>query len=269
MPVRTVESMSPEVVAEWAKRLLDADRDRRSTSPISDEHPEATIADAYAIQAEWARLRTAGGAQLVGRKIGATSEAIQRLFGVDQPDFGHLFDDMQVPDGGQVPLRVLIQPKVEGELAFVLKDDLSGPGVDTADVLACTEYVLPCIEIIDSRIDRWRIRLVDTIADNGSSGLFVLGKHHIDPYSPDLASIELKLIQSRVSVAEGSGKAVLGHPATAVAWLANALAPFGASLAKGSVVLSGAFATAVDARPGDSFVADFGPAGRVSCMFVE
>jgi 2-keto-4-pentenoate hydratase len=257
--------MAAEEVERWADRLYRAERAQTSIPPLSDAYPWASVADGYAIQAGYARRRIDAGAQLVGRKIGATSEAIQRLFGVNQPDFGHLFDDMRIDDDGPVSSGQLVQPKVEGELAFILAETLAGPGVDRAMVLRATDHVLPCIEIIDSRIQDWRIRLVDTIADNGSSARFILGRPPIDPLVVDLASIEVRLLKNRSEVAAGRGDAVLGHPADAVAWLANAIAPFGASLPVGAIVLSGAFATAVDGAPGDRFVADFGAAGRASC----
>jgi 2-keto-4-pentenoate hydratase len=258
--------VNPQTVSSLAQELFDAERARSTLVPLSERHPELTPREAYAVQESYATLRRAGGARLVGRKIGATSEAIQTLFGIDTPDYGHIFDDMVVPDGAAIPRETLIQPMVEPELAFVLKSELRGPGVTRAAVFAATAAIVPCLEIIDSRIVDWKIRYVDTVADNGSSARCVFGA----PFTAedlDLAAQEAVLRCNDEVVGRATGAAVLGHPADSVAWLANALGAYGHALEAGAYVLSGSFTTAVRAERGDHFTADFTGAGSVSCHF--
>ena len=233
-------------------------------APLTDTYPDMTVADAYAVQQEYARLRVGSGASLVGHKVGATSKAIQELFSIDTPDYGHLFDDMRWDEGVALPIRELIQPLAEPEIAFVLDDELRGPGLTAEDVLDAARGVVPCIEIIDSRIDGWRIRLADTVADNGSSARFIVGSI-VMPLPPDLRSEAVVFERNGEVVGQGTGAAVLGHPAEAAAWLANALGEFGLVLEAGSVVLSGSITSAVPARPGDRFIARFSTLGEVSC----
>lgn len=255
--------MTTEVLA---RELFDAERRATPLTPISERHPDLTPSDAYAIQAAYAALRTDHGAQLVGRKIGATSTAIQELFDIDTPDYGHVFDDMVVPNGGAIATNRLIQPMVEPELAFILDRDFAGPGVRGSDVVAATTAILPCLEIIDSRIRDWAIRFVDTVADNGSSARCVFG----DPVIPQelrLDEIEAILSKNGSAAATATGTAVLGHPADSVAWLANALGGLGSGLRAGEYVLSGSFTTAFRAMPGDRFEATFSDVGAVSCEF--
>lgn len=253
-------------VGGLAEAIYDADRARIPIPPPSDRYPDAGGDAGYAVQEAWARLRVErDGATLVGRKIGATSRAIQELFDIDTPDFGHIFDDMVVPDGGTVRLGDLIQPMVEPELAFILGHDLRGPGVTPADALAAARAVVPCIEIIDSRIADWKIRFFDTVADNGSSGRCVFGPPVALP--EDLAAVRAVMSRNGEAIGEATGEAVLGHPANAVAWLANALGEFGRGLESGQYVLSGSFMTAIRAQPGDAFEATFGGVGTVGCSF--
>jgi 2-keto-4-pentenoate hydratase len=253
-------------ITKIAEDILLAERRTVALEPLSRRHPGLTAADAYAIQEEYATLRRSEGATLVGRKIGCTSKAVQDLFGIDQPDYGQIFDAMLVANGGEIARDSLIEPMAEPEIAFVLRDGLRGPGVSIADVLAATESVAPCIEVIDSRIAGWEIQFVDTVADNGSSARAVIG----DPSPLDglaLDELEVDFRQNGETIARATGDAVLGHPAAAVAWLANALAPFGRSLEPAQTVLSGSITTAVRAVAGDLFEASFEELGSVSCRF--
>jgi 2-keto-4-pentenoate hydratase len=259
--------MSAQMVdkADLARELYDAERSGRPLEPISKRHPHVSPDDAYAVQEEYARLRVAGGATLVGRKVGATSKAIQELFGIPTPDYGHLFDDMLV-ENGEIPTDELIQPLVEPELAFVFDRDLAGPGVTRAEVLEAMVGVAPCIEIIDSRIADWQITYVDTVADNGSSARFLVGET-IEVGGLDLIGVKGTMLRNDVEVGTATGAAVLGHPADAVAWLANELGRLGSLLCAGHWVLSGSFMTAVAAVSGDTFAAVFDGVGSVSCRF--
>lgn len=254
--------------AALAGELYDAEKQRTTLRPLTERHPDLALADAYAVQSAYATLRRdQDGTETVGVKVGATSLAIQEYFGIDQPDFGVLLGDMRCES--EVALDELIQPRMEPELAFILSEPLAGPGVGVADVLRVTKYVLPCLEIIDSRIDDWQIRLEDTVADNGSSARFVLGDAVAVQDLPDLATTEVTFGRNAEPPISALGSAVLGHPAAAVAWLANALGALGARLESGHVVLSGSFTTAVDIGPGDVFTATFAQLGTVSVRASE
>jgi len=240
---------------------------RAPTRPLTDSLPALGAPDAYAIAQRGIERRVGAGARVVGHKIGLTATAVQRQLGVDSPDYGTLLDDMQLPDGGVADASALLAPKVELELAFVLGEPLAGPGVTVDDVQRATVFVAPAIEIVDSRIADWRIRLADTIADNASSGLFVLGATRRRPGDLDVTAVEATLRRGGEVVERGRSAAVLGDPRRAVAWLADALASSGDGLRAGHVVLSGACTRMVDAVPGDAFRGDFGPLGTVSVSF--
>jgi 2-keto-4-pentenoate hydratase len=250
-----------------AEALYWAEVRREPIEPLTDRYPDLTVREAYEIQLLVVDRKVSEGARVVGKKIGLTSPAMQRMLGVDQPDYGHLLDRMQVADAGVIERERLIQPRIEGEIAFLLKRDLAGPGIEIEDVLTATEMIVPALEVIDSRIQGWRIRLADTIADNASSGLFVLGEtwHRAEEF--DLASVEMILRCRGEEVLRGKGEAVLGHPARAVAWLANALSEFGTGLKAGEIVLSGSLGAARAVESGDEVEADFGALGRVSVRF--
>ncbi|ETA81593.1 2-keto-4-pentenoate hydratase [Youngiibacter fragilis] len=252
---------------ELANLLKQAERTCIPVNAISKENPEIEIADAYAVQLLNIGKEVADGRKITGKKIGLTSLAMQNLLGVNRPDFGHLLDTMEVKDE-VVDRKKLLQPKVEGELAFVLKKDLAGPGVTSKDVIEATDYVVPSIEIVDSRIANWKINIIDTVADNASSGMYVVGKERIDPMETDLLSIKMKLYKNGEYINGGIGSDVLGDPAEAVAWLANTLSEFGVSLKKGEVVLSGAFSAALAAEAGDEFTAVYENIGEVKVKFV-
>jgi 2-oxopent-4-enoate/cis-2-oxohex-4-enoate hydratase len=206
---------------------------------------------------------------VIGKKIGVTSEAVMNMLDVRQPDFGHLTSAMVFADGAAIDVSQLIAPKAEGEIAFVLKHDLAGPGVTNADVLRATEAVLPCFEIVDSRIRDWKIRIQDTVADNASSGVFVLGDQAVDPRELDLALVGMTLEKNGEIAATGAGAAALGHPANAVAWLANTLGRLGMTLNAGEVILSGSLAAMVPVTAGDSLRISLGGIGSASVRFIQ
>jgi 2-keto-4-pentenoate hydratase len=233
-------------------------------APLTKTYPDLTAEEAYQIQLAYVERRLADGAKVTGKKIGLTSQAIQQQIGVDQPDYGHLFDAMLVPEGEPVESSELIQARIEVEVAFVLGKDLRGPGVDFVQALAATEFVLPSFEIIDSRIENWRIRLQDTVADNGSSARYVLGARPTAVKDVDLRLVGMIFEKNGTVVATGMGAASLGHPANAVAWLANALAAAGVPLLAGEVILSGSLEDAVAIEPGDVFHATIDQLGCVS-----
>jgi 2-keto-4-pentenoate hydratase len=247
--------------------LLNAEIDHKVVAPLTELDPNISVEEAYQVQLVTIRRKLEAGQRIVGKKIGLTSLAMQKMLGVDQPDYGHLLDSMVVENGGVIKFEKVLQPKVEAEIAFVLKEDLVGPGVTFLDVLQSTDYILPAIEIVDSRIKGWEIKLQDTIADNASSGLFVLGDKPIAPSQIDLVKVKMDLIKNGNIVNSGVGEAVLGNPATCVAWLANKLSEFGITLKAGEVILSGALSAAIDAAPGDYFIARFTDLGEVAVIF--
>ena len=260
--------MTPELHQTLGDELYAALCERQTVEPLSTRHPEITIADAYAIQQRMLARRLAGGERVVGKKIGVTSRAVMDMLGVFQPDFGWLTDGMVFNEGQAVPAASLIQPKAEGEIAFVLKRTLKGPGITAADVLAATEGVMACFEIVDSRIRDWKIRIQDTVADNASCGVFVLGDRLVDPREVDLATCGMVLEKNGEIVATGAGAAALGQPARAGAWLANTLGALGIGLEAGEVVLSGSLAAMVPVQAGDHLRVTIGGIGGCSVRFI-
>lgn len=254
-------------IVEAYKHLLQAEKNKKSVAPLTDLYPDITIHDAYQVQMKSIDQKVKDGQKIVGKKIGLTSFAMQELLGVNQPDYGHLLDGMDIPNGGSIPIETLFNPKVEGELAFVLKKDLKGPAVTVEDVLEATEYIVPSIEIVDSRITDWKIKLEDTVADNASCGLFTLGAQRFDPNGMDLTKIEMSLYKNGEFMNKGTGADVLGHPAKCVAWLANKLTEYDVTLKAGEVILSGALSAAVVAQKGDVFTAEFSQLGKVKVSF--
>lgn len=262
--------MDASTVDELAQEIYRSERAGVSNEPLSTRHADLTAPLAYAIQEGYASLRTENGARLIGRKIGCTNKAIQGLFGITTPDFGHLFDDMVVPDRGDVIVHELIAPMVEPELTFLLDKDVKGPGAEVSDVLQATSAILPSLEVIDSRIRDWEIAFVDTVADNGSSARCVFGRPV--PYRPTDAGIDLRaekvqLLRNGEEFDSGLGEAVLGHPAAAVAWLANSLSEYGRWLRAGDYVMSGSMTRAARVESHDLFEAVFDNFGTVSCRF--
>jgi 2-oxopent-4-enoate hydratase len=258
---------SPEIVASLARELEAAERDRAPIAPLAGRIEGFDLAQAYAVQSAVIGGRLAGGALLIGHKVGLTNVAMQKQLGVEEPDYGRLLDDMQIEADGEISLAALIQPRIEPEIAFVLRSALVGPGVTPEDALAATEAVAPTLEIIDSRIADWKITLVDTVADNASSSRFVVGPRRAVG-SLDLAALEGRLEVDGTSVGSGRGSAVLGHPAAALAWLANTLAAFGESLAAGEVIIPGALCASVPLVAGSTFRADMDELGAVTVRAV-
>ena len=262
-----------KVITTLANELFQALRGGYSISPLirrqDEKRSDLTIDDAYAISLHCLRLREQDGEQVIGKKIGVTSKPVQEMLNVHQPDFGFLTQSMHYQDGDCISLSEagLIQPRAEGEIAFCLKHDLQGPGVTASDVLAATEWVAPCFEIVDSRIDDWKITIVDTIADNASCGVFVIGEQHTNPNSLDLALASMQLQRNGEVAGSGLGSAVQGHPAQAVAWLANTLGEYGIPFKKGEIILSGALSPLVDARSGDQFNMEIDGLGCCSISF--
>ncbi|MBP0047432.1 fumarylacetoacetate hydrolase family protein [Marinobacterium sp. AK62] len=263
--------MNASLIEKLGRELHVALKEGCTLSPLIERHPQLSIDDAYHISLHTLQLREADGERVIGKKIGVTSKAVQEMLNVHQPDFGFLTDRMHFADGAEVSLSAagLIQPRAEGEIAFCLKHDLTGPGVTAEDVLAATEWVAPCFEIVDSRIDDWRISIVDTVADNASCGVFVIGETHTDPNTLDLAAVAMQIRKNDEPAGSGLGSAVQGHPAAAVAWLANTLGEYGIPFRKGEIILSGALAPLIPVSAGDHFSLKAEEMGSCSIRFVE
>ncbi|WP_454830427.1 2-oxopent-4-enoate hydratase [Paraburkholderia xenovorans] len=259
--------MQKTEITRLGDELYQALNNQSVVEPLTTRHPEMTITDAYQIQQCMIGRRVQAGERVVGKKIGVTSAAVMNMLDVYQPDFGYLLDGMIYNEGQSIATDTLIQPKAEGEIAFILKKDLIGPGVTNADVLAATECVMPCFEIVDSRIRDWKIRIQDTVADNASCGVFVLGDCAVDPRRLDLALCGMVLERNGEIIATGCGAAALGSPVNAVAWLANTLGLLGVPLKAGEVILSGALAAMFPVKAGDSFRVSIGGLGRCSVRF--
>ncbi|OMB94567.1 2-keto-4-pentenoate hydratase [Mycobacterium sp. NS-7484] len=259
--------LSDEVRAQLAADLAQAERSRVPMTPLTDGHPDIDVVDAYEIQLINIRQRVAEGAKIVGHKVGLSSKAMQDMMGVDEPDYGHLLDEMEVFEDVPVKSGRFLYPRVEVEVGFILADDLPGAGCTEEDVLAATAAFAPAIELIDTRITNWQIKLCDTIADNASSAGWVLGEARVSPKDIDICNIDAVLTNHGEVVAEGRSDAVLGNPVTAVAWLARKVESFGVRLKAGDIVLPGSCTRAIDAPPGSDFVADFAGLGSVRLSF--
>jgi len=262
--------MDEALIGALADELFAALRARRTLEPLTSRHPGITVDDAYRISLRLLQRRQDAGERLVGKKIGVTSKAVQDMLDVRQPDFGFLTDTMQVPDGSSVSLAQagLIQPRAEGEIAFMLKSDLRGPGVTREQVLAATAWVAPCFEIVDSRIRDWKIKIQDTVADNASCGVFVLGDSLVDPRSVDLVHCGMVLEKNGEIISTSCGASVQGSPVNAVAWLANTLGRLGIGLKAGDIILSGSQSPLVPVVAGDSLYCSVGGLGGTSVRFV-
>ena len=254
-------------VKQYAAQLAEAEATKIGTAPLTSIDSELTVKEAYSIQLENISKKLEQGQKIVGKKIGLTSKAMQNLLGVGEPDYGHLLDSMVVENGGRISIEDVLQPKVEAEIAFILKKELRGPNVTTLDVLQATDYVVPALEIVDSRVKDWKIKLVDTVADNASSGYYVLGGKPTKIEDVDLELIGMVLTKNGDLVNTGVGAAALGNPASCVAWLANKLSEFDIPLRAGEVILSGALSAAEVATKGDTFTARFAHIGQVSVRF--
>lgn len=246
--------MSQEALQKhYADELFHALRENRTVPPLRDRS-SLSIDDAYAISLGILAKREADGETVIGKKIGVTSKAVQDMLGVDRPDFGFLTDRMMInADAPYLIAGNLIAPRAEAEIAFILKTDLVGPGVTDDDVLAATESVCACFEIVDSRIANWNIQIIDTVADNASCGVFVLGDTRVDPRTLDLPALKCEVFKNGQIISEGFGSAVQGSPLTAVAWLANTLGVYGVPLKAGEIILSGSLVPLEPAAPGDEF----------------
>ena len=251
----------------YAKELLEAETAVKEIAAFTDRDESITVEDAYYIQLETVKLKEAQGKKVIGKKVGLTSRAMQEMLQVDEPDYGHLFDDMTVKNGDIVDTKTMVAPRIEAEIGFMLKDDLVGPNITFLDVIMATDYVLPTLEIIDSRIADWKIKLIDTVADNGSSAKVVIGDEKKNLEDIHLRTNGMILKKNEEIVATGSGAAALGHPAEAIAWLANKLSDFDITLKKGELILPGALSGALNVEAGDTIKADFGTLGVVEVTF--
>lgn len=254
-----------------AQRLDRAWEERFTIPPLTESEGVTDATAAYAIQTRWTALRVARGERILGRKIGLTSKAVQEQMGVDEPDYGTLWASRYFPavnGRAEAPIDLFLQPRVEGEIAFLIGETLDRPGVTPQQVLAATDALAAAIEIVDSRIDNWRIRLADTIADNASYGGLTLGPWSRSLRKSDLRTVGMVMSHNGRPAVFGVGAAALGHPATAVAWLANKLQSFGIPLRAGDVVISGALAATIPARQGDIFVLEMHGQPPLTLRFV-
>ncbi|KVV04244.1 MULTISPECIES: fumarylacetoacetate hydrolase family protein [unclassified Pseudomonas] len=263
--------MDATLIEALGDELFHALRERRSVPPLTQRYPNLTLETAYQISLRFLQRRETLGEQVVGKKIGVTSRAVQDMLDVHQPDFGFLTHRMHVANDSEVSFHShhLVQPRAEGEIAFILGEDLNGPGITAQDVMAATQWVAPCFEIVDSRIVDWKIRIQDTVADNASCGVFALGDERINPRELDLAKVELNLLKNGLPAGQGLGSAVQGHPCAAVAWLANTLGKFDIPFRKGEIILSGALAPLVPVQPGDHVSLSLSGLGSARLRFVS
>lgn len=261
-------TMTHNVVQEAADLLYAAQTRRMPIGPLTERFPGLDVAGAYAVQRVNLSRRLRDGHALVAYKIGLTSKPMQTLLGVDEPDFGYILDDMVLTNGAAVAGTRFCAPRVEPEVAFLLRDPLNGPGVTVDDVYAATDAVAPALEIVDSRIADWKLTLPDTIADNASSGAVVLGDWVPYRSEIDLCCARASLSLNENEIDSGSGSAVMGDPAAAVAWLANTLASFGTEILPGQFILSGSFTTAAFVHPGDVAATTISGLGAVALSFI-
>lgn len=259
--------MDQEMINRLGDELYAAFVSRNTIKPFTERNLDITLEQAYQIQQRFVARRLDAGETVVGKKIGVTSKPVQQFLGVFQPDFGILTSGMLMSDGNVIDLDGLIQPKAEAELAFVLKEDLNGPGITAMDVIRATDYVVPCFEIVDSRITDWKIRIQDTVADNASCGVYVLGDVKGDPRKLDLTLAGMVLHKNGELYSTSVGAAVQGSPANAVAWLANTLGELGIPFKAGEVILSGSQSELVAVQHGDELECNVGGLGRCKVKF--
>ncbi|MFE9577244.1 2-oxo-hept-4-ene-1,7-dioate hydratase [Nocardia sp. NPDC006044] len=259
--------LSTEAIAAIADELAAAERDRRTIPLLTARYPGMTVTDSYAVQNEWRRRGIASGRRPVGRKIGLTSKVMQAATGITEPDYGAIFADMVFDNGSVIEHGRFANVRIEVELAFVLGAPIDGPGATLFDVLRATEYVVPALEILSSRIDLPGRTIVDTISDNAAMGGLVYGGNPVRPNDIDLRWVCALLYRNETIEESGVAAAVLNHPATGVAWLANKLGEHGDRLEAGEIVLAGSFTRPLWVEPGDTILADYGPMGTVACRF--
>ncbi|MGE6599156.1 2-keto-4-pentenoate hydratase [Bacillus proteolyticus] len=256
------------LIKELADELVQAENSRVGILPFTERYDNLSVEDAYNIQLEVVGRKLESGRSIIGKKVGLTSVAMQQMLGVNEPDYGHLLDDMKIESGSEVSMSSFVTPKIEAEIGFVLEQDLNGPNITYIDVLMATKYVVPTLEIIDSRIADWKIKLADTVADNGSSAKVVIGNTFSSIDKVDLRTTGMTLYKNNSLIATGAGAAALGHPAQAIAWLANKLYEFNIGLKAGELILPGALSGAVSVQSEDNIRADFGLLGSVSVTFI-
>ena len=262
-------ALASDKISEFGDALYEALTAVTTITPLTEQAPDITIEDAYQVSRRFLERRLADGETVVGKKIGVTSKVVMDMLNVRQPDFGFLTDKMICGNGAEVSAsKELIQPKAEGEIAFVLKRDLRGPGVTNADVIAATDFVMPCFEIVDSRIADWKIKIEDTVADNASCGAIVLGDAAVSPLDVDLVTCGILVSLNGEIISTGAGAAAMGSPINAVTWLANTLGGFGMSLEAGEVILSGSLVPLQPVVPGDSMQMSIGGIGNATVRFV-
>jgi 2-oxopent-4-enoate/cis-2-oxohex-4-enoate hydratase len=266
-------SLSPSDVNHYGDELYSALVDLRTVPNLRDRVAGIDITDAYRIQSRMVQRRIDAGETIVGKKVGATSAAVMKMLGLDEPDFGQLLTRDVYRNGDTIKLDSLIQPRAEGEIAFVLKHDLVGPGITAIDVLRATDYVVPCFEIVDSRIDNWDIKVVDTIADNASCGAFVLGTEPTDPLEVDLALVGMTIDVRQPGdttgelFATGAGAAVKGSPVNSLIWLANTLGELGLGCKAGEVILTGSLSVMAWVKGPQTITCEFGGLGSCTVTF--
>ncbi|PPE70329.1 2-oxopent-4-enoate hydratase [Caldimonas thermodepolymerans] len=260
--------MDASTLQRYGDELYQALVHREPVAPLTEREPGITIDDAYQIQLRMIQHRLDAGERVVGKKIGVTSKVVMDMLGVNQPDFGHLLSGMAYDEGQPISVGRLIAPRAEAEVAFILARDLEGPGVTAADVLRATDCVMPCFEIVDSRIRDWKIRIQDTVADNASCGVFTLGGVRRSPRDLDLALAGMVLEKNGEVISTSTGASVQGSPVNAVAWLANTLGRLGIALKAGDVILSGSQSPLVPVVAGDSLHCSVGGLGSASVRFV-
>lgn len=265
--------LSHQQIAAAAASLDQAERSRNQIGLLSQAYPGMSLDDAYAVQAEWVKQKIAAGRRVIGWKIGLTSKAMQYALNIDIPDSGVLFDDMLFEDGASIPEDRFIQPRIEAEVAFVMKADLAGPDVSVFDVLNATDYVTPALEILDTRVLRLDPEtkqartIVDTVSDNAANAGIVLGGRAMRPDALDMRWMGAIVSRNAEVEETGLGAGVLNHPARGIVWLAKRLHAYGERISAGQIVLAGSFIRPIEARHGDTITSDFGPYGTVSCHF--
>lgn len=261
--------MNLNTVNDIASELFLALKKQEMIQPLTERYPDININDAYQISRKFLSLREDEGDKIIGKKIGVTSPVVQEMLGVDQPDFGFLTDSMQIQNKSAFSIiGSLIQPRAEAEIAFVLKEDLHGPGISKEDVILATEKIIPCFEIVDSRIDSWNIKIQDTVADNASCGIFILGEGSCPPDQYSMDELEVIVHKNGEFLSSGKGSAVQGHPAEAVAWLANTLGEYDIPLLKGEFILSGSLVPLEPAEAGDKFSMELHGVGKCEINFI-
>lgn len=259
--------LTDEQRRKGAADLYAAEKNKKVIPQLSRTFPDIELQDAYVIQRLWAELHMEKGARQIGHKIGLTSRAMQMASKITEPDYGHLLDTMMYRDGAQIPAGSFLKPRLEVELAFIMGQDLQGPGVQIYDVMRATEFIVPALEIIDYRTEVPRA-ITDTIADNAASGGIVVGGRMVRPFDVDVRWVGATLSKNGIIEESGVSAAIMGHPASGVAWLANKLSAVGGKLEKGQIVLAGSFTRPVDVSAGDVMQADYGPLGAIGVSFI-